>query len=81
MIEDAAVQSEGYGLNEYRIAVNGDYNDIIYVRYQMAKSETRILEDDNVTLYGLSCGLYSYNSFAGNVTLPLIEAQLIEVGE
>ena len=62
MIEDAAVQSEGYGLNEYRIAVNGDYNDIIYVRYQMAKSETRILEDDNVTL-------------------PLIEAQLIEVGE
>ncbi|MGM9936505.1 MAG: hypothetical protein ACI38A_04100 [Candidatus Ornithomonoglobus sp.] len=78
VIDDPEIYTSGAGMLELRVAVDGDYDSIVYVNYIMGKNESRILDGDEVTVYGLSLGLYTYNSLAGAVTLPQIEAQLIE---
>jgi len=64
---------EGDGMTEMRIATRGRYDDIIYVAYKSNITSTRVLEDDKITIYGVSQGLYSYESTgSGIITLPLI---------
>ena len=56
------------------------YSDTIYVTYTMKDGESRILEDDIITIYGVNEGLYSYTSiFGATVTLPLVKAEYIEL--
>ncbi len=63
---------------ELRIATDGNYDDIIYVYYKSSLVSSRILEDDYITIYGVSEGLYTYISAWGvEVTIPLISVDKI----
>ncbi len=56
------------------------YSDTIYVTYTMKDGESRILEDDIITIYGVNNGLYSYTSVIGTtVTLPYVKAEYIDL--
>lgn len=70
---------EGDEDNNLRVAVNGDYDDVVYVVYdQDIMAGTRILEDDKVTIYGESENTTTYQStLGGNITVPLIYADKI----
>ena len=52
----------------------------MYVAYYRAAGEARILEDDRVTVYGTSRGLYTYETVMGaEVTIPFIWADSVTV--
>lgn len=57
------------------------YKDTIMVHYQYSNSyESKILEDDIITIYGQSVGLVSYESIVGSqVTIPAIDALYIDI--
>ena len=56
---------ESDGMTELRIAVDGDYDDIIYGIYDNRILDSRLLEDDKIQFYGESCGIISYQSTLG----------------
>ena len=63
-----------------RVASKGSYDDVVYVTYRRAEGESRILEDDRVTIYGTCYGLYTYETVMGAaVTIPYIVADSITV--
>lgn len=65
---------------QHRIAVNGDYDSVIYVVYPKNIVTSRILEDDYVTVYGTSAGLLSYQStMGGKITIPALYLDRIEL--
>lgn len=73
---------EGDGETQLRIAVNGDYDSIIYVGYKSTITNTRILENDYVTFRGISKGLVTYKStLGGEITIPSVYVQQIEMSQ
>lgn len=55
------------------------YDDIILVYYSPSLITSRILEDDIITIYGVSKGLYTYEStLGGAITVPLIKIDKLE---
>ena len=73
---------EGDGETQLRIAVNGDYDTIIYVGYKSTITNTRILENDYVTFRGISKGLVTYKStLGGEITIPSVYVQQIEMSQ
>mgnify|MGYP003307512121 CR=1 FL=1 len=70
---------EGSSEVDIRLAVNNDYNNVIYVVYDKSIVKSRVLEDDKITVYGISGGLYSYQStLGGTITIPLVIVEKIE---
>ncbi len=58
-----------YGI---RLAVNSNYDTILYGIYDEKLVSSRILEDDIITIYGTSGGDYTYETVMGNeLTIPL----------
>lgn len=57
------------------------YEDTILVTYKYSSSaESRILEDDIITIYGQSMGTYTYESIVGaSVTVPAVNALYIDI--
>lgn len=71
---------EGEGHNNLRVAVNDDYDKMILVEYDPSIVDSRILENDNVTLYGTSAGVTSYTSTMGaKITIPTMLADKIDI--
>lgn len=71
---------EGKNSSEYRIAVEGDNDHIIYVFLDANSKTTRVLEDDNVTVYGQFDGTITYESTTGvSITIPSCYANRIDV--
>lgn len=71
---------EGDGTTELRIAVDGDYNDIIYGIYDNRILDSRLLEDDKINFYGESCGIISYQSTLGaTISVPSMSIYKIEI--
>ena len=77
-----------YGTNTVDLRVNitkkGSYStyytDTIYVTYTTNAGEDKILEDDIITIYGISQGDYSYTSTMGSrITLPFVSAKYITI--
>ncbi len=67
---------EGDGNVQIRLAVNDDYDTILLGEYDSSIVSSRVLEDDEITIYGTSLGLISYKStMGGTITIP---AALIE---
>ena len=65
---------------DMRVAVDDDYDNVIYLVYSPSIVSSRILEDDNVTFYGESKGLYSYTSTMGaSITIPMMYVHKIDV--
>ncbi len=64
---------EGEDEVQIRLAINGDYDSIIYCAYEPNIIDVRILEDDNVTIYGLSGGIITYEStLGGMISIPFV---------
>lgn len=70
---------EGDEITQLRLAVDGDYDKIIYCEYDSTLVTSRVLEDDNITVLGISMGLYSYKStMGGTITIPSMTVDKIE---
>lgn len=70
------IQESG-GTGIMRVAIDGDYNKIIYVTYTGTNDA---VEDDTVTIWGEVYGSYSYTSQANyEISLPRIDAKYVEV--
>lgn len=62
---------EGDTENQIRLAVNSDYDTVLYCGYSPSIVSSRILEDDIITIYGTSVGTISYEStLGGTITIP-----------
>ena len=58
----------------------GIWDDTIFVTYTRKDGEARLLEDDIITLYGISGGLVTYESiFGASITIPKVGAMYIDV--
>lgn len=71
---------EGEGTTQIRFAVNDDYDTIIYADIPSSLTENnRVLEDDYLTLSGISMGLLTYEStLGGEITIPSITVDKID---
>ena len=70
---------EGDGEVDIRLAVDGDWDNIIYGYYSSSIVSSRVLEDDTITIYGVSQGLYTYEStMGGHITIPLVQVDKID---
>ena len=56
---------EGDGVTQIRLAVNDDYDTILFAEFDSSVVDSRILEDDTITIRGLSTGLITYDSTMG----------------
>ena len=63
-----------------RVAMNSNYDTVIFVTYEKDELSYRLLEDDLVTIYGSSLGVYSYEAVSGaTITLPWIMATYVDL--
>ena len=71
---------EGDGETQLRIAVNDNYDTILFVAYKSDLISSRVLEDDNVTVSGESLGLITYEStMGGEISIPSMEVKVITI--
>lgn len=65
----------------YRVATNKNgRDDVWYVTYSRQSDESRVLEGDYVTIYGVCNGIETYRTVLGSsITIPAIKAKYIEV--
>lgn len=65
---------------QMRLAVNNDYDKILYCAISKDNLKgTRILENDKITIYGLSTGLITYDStMGGKISIPGVLIQKYE---
>lgn len=62
---------EDSGQVQVRLAVNGDYNNVILCEWYSSSVSSRVLEDDFITVSGTSAGLLTYEStMGGDITIP-----------
>ena len=62
---------EGEGVYNIRLAVGGNYDNIIYIIGETSITDQRILENDYITVYGTSTGIYTYESTLGSsISIP-----------
>lgn len=55
----------------FRIASKGNYDNVVYAIYPKPEGYKRFLEDDKVSVCGVSAGVYSYTTVRGDtVTIP-----------
>lgn len=70
---------EGTDNVQIRLAVGGNYDNILLCEYSNDIVKSRILEDDYITIYGLSAGLITYEStMGGNITIPSVAVSKID---
>lgn len=73
---------EGDKETDLRIAVDGNYDTVIFVGYDPSIASVRALDDDYVTIKGKSIGLYSYQStIGGKISIPGIWVDKIEINQ
>lgn len=64
--------------NHIRLAVDGDYDKMILIGYLPEITESRILEDDYIEVYGVSVGIVQYESIFGQtISIPAVYVQKI----
>ncbi|MFD1030190.1 toxin regulator [Metaplanococcus flavidus] len=70
---------EGDGLTQIRLAVNDDYDHILFAEFDASLVDSRILEDDTITIRGISSGLITYEStMGGSISIPGIVIDQID---
>lgn len=70
---------EGDSEIHIRLAVDDNYDTVLYGAYSSDLLSSRILEDDYITIYGTSLGLYSYESTMGaTITIPAVWIEKID---
>lgn len=64
---------------DIRLAVDGNYDTILYGTFSNDLTKSRILEDDTITISGTSLGEYSYKAVLGNtISVPLVAVAKID---
>lgn len=67
------------GSTTIRLAVDSNYDTIILGTYDSSIVSSRVLDDDIITVMGVSGGLYSYKStMGGPITIPSVLIEKIE---
>ncbi|MCM1219405.1 MAG: toxin regulator [Lachnospiraceae bacterium] len=70
---------EGSNSIQIRLAINSNYDQIVLCEYTPSIVESRVLEDDIITIYGISVGTISYQStIGGQITVPAISIDRID---
>lgn len=70
---------EGDDTVQIRLAVNNDYDDILFCEYDSSIVSSRVLEDDKITIYGVSVGTITYEStMGGQITIPAAYIEKID---
>ena len=63
-----------------RLGTGEWYNEIYYIEYPKNLLSVRVLENDELTIYGEYVGLYEYNTvFGQQVIVPAIDAEHIDI--
>lgn len=71
---------EGDDENQIRLAVDGDYDKMILIGYDPEITTSRILEDDNIEIYGTSVGIFQYESVLGQtISIPAVYVDKINL--
>ncbi len=71
---------EGYVTNSIRMSTNGRYDDVILVDYKTSLVDVRLLEGDEVVVYGAFSGMETYTTVMGSsVTVPLVNADIMSL--
>lgn len=71
---------EGGAETDLRVAINGDYDTVLFATYNPSISSVRILEDDNVTVYGIYTGIRNYQTVLGaSKSIPGMSIDKIEL--
>lgn len=64
---------------QIRLAVNDNYDTILFGQYESNIVSSRVLEDDHITIYGTSAGTISYEStMGGTITIPGVFIEKID---
>ena len=62
-----------------RLAVDSDYDQMLYCMFDPSITPSRILEDDIITVYGASTGMYSYTSVLNaTISIPSVLVDKID---
>jgi hypothetical protein len=70
---------EGDGETQIRLAVNDDYDRVLFAAFDASVVSSRVLEDDTITIYGTSTGLITYDStLGGKISIPGISIDKID---
>ncbi len=70
---------EGDDYTDYRVATSGSYDNVIYLELENEILDERLLEDDKITFYAVSCNTYTYEStLGGYITIPAAFVYIIE---
>lgn len=71
---------EGDDENQIRLAVDGDYDKVVLIGYDPEITTSRILEDDNIEIYGTSVGIFRYESVLGQtISIPAVYVDKINL--
>ena len=72
--------SEGWLYDVVRLAVGGNYDNVLYLTVPKSITEDeRILEDDYVTIYGVSEGIETYTTVMGaSMSIPSVSVDKID---
>lgn len=71
---------EGTSSNSIRMSTNGAYDDVILASYSKSMVNGRLLEGDEVVIYGKYAGLYTYTTVMGSsLTVPLVIVDIISL--
>lgn len=58
---------------QVRLAINGDYDHMMLCEWSSSSVTSRVLEDDYITISGVSEGLVTYEStMGGDITIPSV---------
>jgi hypothetical protein len=70
---------EGDGVTQLRFAVNENDDTILFAGIDNSIDDSRILEDDIITIMGLSSGLITYEStMGGQISIPGMTIEKID---
>lgn len=73
---------EGYTINSIRMSTDGRYSDVILVDYKTSLVDVRLLEGDEVVVYGTFSDMETYTTVMGSsVTVPLVNADIISLDD
>ena len=68
---------------QLRLAIDGNYDQVIFLRIEKVLFEiNRVLEDDYITIYGISDGLVEYKTVMGDTrSIPSITVEKHELNK
>lgn len=71
---------DGEEETQIRLAIDGDYDKIILIGYDPSIVSERVLENDNITIYGVSMGIFTYEStLGGMISVPGVWVDHIQI--